>query len=70
MQTPQARWHRRQRRGLVMVHPTVDPQELHDLIVACGFQLNSVDPDALAEGIERVVEAFSTLKLSIAARSD
>ena len=53
-----------------MVHPVVDPQELHDLIVACGFRLMDARPDTLAAGIEAVLERFSTGRLSIASEPE
>ena len=67
MLSRQARYHRRKRRGFVMFHPVVDPQELRDLIVACGFRLLDTDPATLAEGVERVVESFSSGRLHVAA---
>ena len=66
----QARYHRRRRRGLVMVHPVVDPQEVCELIRACGFTPVDDHPGTLAAGLEAILEGFSSGRLSIASEPD
>jgi hypothetical protein len=59
----QAAYQRRRRNGLKRIRVTVDPQEVRELLRACG--LTPTSDEALATGLQMVVEMFSSGELSV-----
>jgi len=65
MVSRQAAYRRRRRNGLQVIRITVDPQDVHELLRACGLTPTSDDPEALAEGLRMVIEMHSAGELTV-----
>jgi hypothetical protein len=63
--TRQARYMRRKRAGLRLLKVVADPVEVADLIRACGLIPVDASPEALAAGIQAVIELWSTGSLRV-----
>lgn len=62
----QSQYQRRRRAGRKQLKPALDPVELVDLLRAAGIRVEpSLDPAALAQGIELLVERFSLGEISL-----
>ena len=68
--TRQARYQRRRRAVLLMMRVVADPQEVADLIRACGLTPIDASPETLAEGLQMVIELCSRGDLLVDRRRD
>ena len=67
MLTRQAAYRRRKRNGFEVLRVTVDPQDVRELLRACGLTPTSDDTETLAEGLRMVVEMHSAGELTLIA---
>jgi len=63
--TRQARYQRRRRAGLRLLKVVADPVEVADLLSACGLIPVDASPEALATGIQAIVELWSSGSLHV-----